>query len=703
MKMKRTLALCLTLVICASLAIGGTMAYLSDTDSDVNVMTMGKVEIEQWENGADNGFEDGIALMPVVGTLDGNPVITGDTVLLEEGNWSAVNGVVKKEVTVHNTGKSDAYVRTFVAFEGTGAQLDHIKALVNNTADWKWSKVEETNLFPAGYTVYEALYMKVLPAGEETAASLLQVALDSAANNADIEAFGDEYTIHVLTQAVQEAGFAAAYEALPDGEKSQYENAADYALSEAFKDAKPLAANVTTDAELLAAIQDSNVQAILVDGDLTYDWGGESYENSKALLLKGKSIEGAKGASITFKGYGSANPIKGLELRNITVYDETVGDNEASWEHGYLEFESLKADNVVFADSIMLSGNSVIRNSTFRNSIPSWYAAWVNGGNVTFEDCVFTGKEVTTYSLRAAASTIGTRGIKIHEADGTDVISVVVDGCYFELSEKPGVVIGDLNANTSVVIKNSKFNCKAGDQGKYIYESDTAVEKFSFVEENNTIFAEVDSVETLKEALANNKDVVLTDDIIVPSSEAGSNGYGATGINVLNGQTFDGNGNEFGVNKWGTWDSAINTTGGTIKNVTITEGMRGIFVNHNSSNNEPVILENVTIDGTIYTISCDQGTNHGLKAYNSTFNGWTSYAATIGNVEFYNCYFGEGNGYAYCRPYAPTEFVGCEFEADYIFEPCAAVTFENCTIGGVALTAENVGTLVTDTTKVTVK
>lgn len=158
------------------------------------------------------------------------------------------------------------------------------------------------------------------------------------------------------------------------------------------------------------------------------------------------------------------------------------------------------------------------------------------------------------------------------------------------------------------------------------------------------------------------------------------------------------------MNKWGTWDSAISTTGGIIKNVTINSGMRGIFVNHNSTESSKVILENVTVDGTIYTISCDQGTNSGLVAYNSTFNGWTSYAATIGDVEFFNCSFGEGQGNNFSRPYAPTTYVGCDFAAGHQMDPRAAVTFENCTIGGQPLTAENLSTLVyTNIANATVK
>ena len=184
-----------------------------------------------------------------------------------------------------------------------------------------------------------------------------------------------------------------------------------------------------------------------------------------------------------------------------------------------------------------------------------------------------------------------------------------------------------------------------------------------------------------------------------------SNAYGTTGINIKNGQTIDGGGHTLDIKgAGGTWDSGINTTGGLIKDLTVTGSFRGIFINHNSTHSETVVLENVIIDGTTYTISCDQGLKQGLEATGCTFNGWTSYAATLGTAKFTDCNFGEGNGYAYCRPYAPTEFVGCEFEAGFKMDARAKVTFENCTLDGVAITADNLGTLVaSNTANATVK
>ena len=203
---------------------------------------------------------------------------------------------------------------------------------------------------------------------------------------------------------------------------------------------------------------------------------------------------------------------------------------------------------------------------------------------------------------------------------------------------------------------------------------------------------EVSTAQDLIDALDAGEDVVFANNIEIAANL--SNAYGKTGINVLMGQTIDGAGYTLtvtGAN--GTWDSAINTTGGTIKNLTIPSGFRGIFINHNSTHSEPVILENVTIDGPVYTISCDQGTNQGLTATNCTFNGWTSFAATVGDVTFNTCSLGEGSGYAYCRPYAPTNFVGCDFDAGYVMDPRDEIALEDCTYDDIPVTESNAARL----------
>ncbi len=144
----------------------------------------------------------------------------------------------------------------------------------------------------------------------------------------------------------------------------------------------------------------------------------------------------------------------------------------------------------------------------------------------------------------------------------------------------------------------------------------------------------------------------------------------------------------------GTWDCVVAAKGGTIKNLTVAGAMRGIFM---PGANGDVYIGNVIFKDVIYSFDSDAGNkNYGVYISNSTLNGWTSHSDVHKEVVYTNCNFGEGSGYAYCRPYGPTSFVGCAFEAGFEIDACGKITFENCTLGGVALTAENLATLVTD-------
>ena len=294
--------------------------------------------------------------------------------------------------------------------------------------------------------------------------------------------------------------------------------------------------------------------------------------------------------------------------------------------------------------------------------------------NNKFENCSCSGN-VTIYAAEEVeeAQEIGGIAGVWHNENGT---SVVFANCVFE---------GALTTN----VEGVNF-CYGGLVGKAYSETGTGKLLLNGVEFNKDGV----SADFINAELAAGRGFVMPFDLTFKATA--SNAYGVTGLNQLNGGILDGAGHTLkvtGAN--GTWGSAINTTGGTIKNVTVAGGFRGIFVNHNGSHSEKVVLENVTINGPTYTISCDQGKYQGLEATGCTINGWTSYAATIGEVKFTNCSFGKGAGYAFCRPYAPTTFEGCNFCEGYAIDARAAVKFINCTVNGEALTAENLATLVT--------
>jgi len=231
--MKKAIAMLLVIAMTAALAIGGTLAYLTDTDEDVNVMTLGQVKIDQLEyervdvetedEDADvQEFHDNKPLLPAVTDKDftytpGDSYVDWDQIGKDgytSDIWdpTKINNEVDKMVFVKNKGDWDAYVRTVFAFEaGSYTTLDEFNAKMHlnlNTTDFTWEWVEAPMTIGEGtYFVAVATYNKVLTPGALTEISLSQIALDKTATNDDVAAFGDTYQVLVQSQAVQAAGF----------------------------------------------------------------------------------------------------------------------------------------------------------------------------------------------------------------------------------------------------------------------------------------------------------------------------------------------------------------------------------------------------------------------------------------------------------------------------------------------------------------
>ena len=214
----------------------------------------------------------------------------------------------------------------------------------------------------------------------------------------------------------------------------------------------------------------------------------------------------------------------------------------------------------------------------------------------------------------------------------------------------------------------------------------------------------LDNPTDVNDALENGGDVTLPDDMDFAASDTTANsGYGATGLSVKGG-TFDGNGktvNVTGAND--TWDCTIHTTGGTIKNVTVSGAMRGIFM---GSATADLVIDNVTFKDVIYTFNSDGGSkDYSVTIQNSRMNGWTSFSDVHKSVDFIDCTFGEGSGYAYCRPYNAATFTGCAFDAGYEIEPVGNITLVDCYYNGTLITDANIASfnlIVGDMAKVTV-
>ena len=116
-----------------------------------------------------------------------------------------------------------------------------------------------------------------------------------------------------------------------------------------------------------------------------------------------------------------------------------------------------------------------------------------------------------------------------------------------------------------------------------------------YCDENVEIVLDPQSVDNVKDALDQGLDVSLSGDVDGVATD--SNGYGVTGVYV-NGSTFDGNNHTINVSKAnGTWDSAVATNGGTIKNLKVEGAFRGIFTGGLKSD---LYLENIYLSKWIY-------------------------------------------------------------------------------------------------------
>jgi predicted ribosomally synthesized peptide with SipW-like signal peptide len=189
--MKKFLAWLLVLTMTSALAVGGTLAYLTDTDEDVNVMTVGQVKIDQLEyereNPETNGddavvqeFHDNKPLYPAVTDEDFNWETNSNVDWAQIGKdgytsgiWDPekINNEQDKMVFVKNKGDFDAYVRSVFAFEANGYTLDQFKAMFHlniNETDWTWAWEETPVAIPGedgvttNYIIATATYNKAL-------------------------------------------------------------------------------------------------------------------------------------------------------------------------------------------------------------------------------------------------------------------------------------------------------------------------------------------------------------------------------------------------------------------------------------------------------------------------------------------------------------------------------------------------------------
>ena len=252
MSKRKIVLLASALCMVAILAIGGTLAYFTDTQEVTNTFTAGGVKIKLIEQqSSEDGkslvpYVDGQTLMPIVGSAQTDP--KNDVGQPTSGNY------IDKIVTIENTGKSDAWVRAYFAIPSAlddgyetfnaGANILHFNfgnkdGVSTEGNQWKWTHDGKWNYFETTidnikYNVYFADYYQTLAAKATTEQFISGVYLDSHVDmvdskyvdtrfpNADLSILNGTVSCPVKAVAVQADGFDNADAAVTAAFGAQY-------------------------------------------------------------------------------------------------------------------------------------------------------------------------------------------------------------------------------------------------------------------------------------------------------------------------------------------------------------------------------------------------------------------------------------------------------------------------------------------------
>ena len=642
MKLKNVFLMALSLVLVAALAIGGTVAFLQDSDDDVNVMTLGKVSIAQHEyqrvieNGTyqtdtiDNqtsyvleAFEQGKALLPAT-----DPTNYGagkwDTTTVRMSQVNSYGGMQvfsnpnaqDKFVVVENTGKTDAYIRTLVAIE-VGATDG---SLVGSSFHSTWTKniIGIITIDNNNYHLIEYVYAGgklsdgswrhekgILPAGDTAYPSLSQVYLKSAATNEDMDKIDGNgngtLDILVLSQAVQAKDFADAETALNAGFGDITTTNHPW-LSDA-----PTFNTPENDDELEDSLKDENAKQIIVNltDDVTYDvaaWANDAMggEKTEYIMINGN------GHTLTFNQTNSdwnnivTNGAK-LIINNAKITN--AGKNDGPWNRHDLNFAcEVELNNVVSDKALAFKADATLNNVTIDDANTSdTYAIWIqpNGQTVTLKDCTIDMLDCTDG-----------RGIKIDEQYVTTPkkVTLNVSNTTFKTEEKSAILVKSV-AGAEINLSNVDITAVKADpmhevwvdEKSAAYADRVVVNGGKKIIEGTVEVATATNTEGFKSAISGGADAIFVDnaDLTLGTINAGGADITVNGGSVNYGTT--------GGFKKGIQHSGVET----YNNATITGSV--------SLYGEKVVFNNCTFDLT------------GISDYI-----WT-YGAKV--VEFNNCTF----------------------------------------------------------------
>ena len=623
---KKIIALVLAVTVLVGAIVGGTLAYLADTDSAVNVATVGNVKVEQTElQRADKNAALTSELVPFVQGQKLYPAYpqAGDAAydLGENGLWNeaALKGVMDKIVLVENTGKSELYFRTWVAFE-CPTNVEFGKDIIANLNDdaFTWTAHEVVTIGETNYAVMCGTYDYVLAPKTTAPASLLQVVMNHNVDNAKVEACGDTYEVLAFTQAVQtenmESASVALDAAFPAGLPWTAKSIADetptlVANTEEFKSAIAAGKNIALVNDIVADFAESYV-TVAKGADIELNLNGHDIiatsettgKNQNAIIVKG---------DLTVVGNGTIG---------LTFTGANMGWNNSasvfSVEGGTLTLE--KGVSVInFGGSDMAYGIDV--NST--------------GGTTTLN---INGAEVySTYT-----------GVRLFNNHRTALNTVNFNG---------GVVVGNnrdiwaQNPSANAVDANAIVNIADGYE--YTIEVQTTSNnsrKYYFGESVTFVGNNDDLATAIKNA--DKETVVLPKGEYTLPTLAEKDGVtirgAADGSTVIGGENAStGFASNFGKNT-------------TVENITFSGSSNGVRWSYAKGGDST--FNNCTFAGdSTYGFHIDSSNGATFTFNDCTFIGFNAFAGDLTKVVFNNCTFLSNGNYGHTNIWSVAEFNNC--------------------------------------------
>lgn len=418
--LKKILAWALVVSLTSAAAIGGTLAYLTDRDSEANVFTVGDVNIDLNED-----FDQGATLIPGVN--------------------------IEKKPAITNVGPNRAYVWATVAVP---AEMADVIKFSGEGAGWEtWTK--DTNITQVDgkdYTLFTILHTEALDAGKETELLFSMVALDSSV---DIDSNGQWHTvdngtttdlgwnssngaptIYVSAYAIQADGFSSVADAYAAYNTQWGDNGAEYA---------PAANLIDTAVELEDALN-SGTPALL-DADIVLDKplsvSEEVYIDLNGHTLTANCLDLKEGGTISngvFRSDKDNTMLPHLKvsgndvtLENLTVYINHYMNYSAGGNQNMAEFSAVDVAN----GSLVLNNCDLNLTNDFQYTWTYIYGISVKNGTVTMNDgsMVFNSVEATSDQYNAVVSCIGNESVvNLNDVDIQNGNCVIVSGANANLT-----------------------------------------------------------------------------------------------------------------------------------------------------------------------------------------------------------------------------------------------------------------------------